>query len=327
MGLETAKNVLKIESEAIASLIDRLGPEFEKAEQIILGAKGRVIVTGLGKSGIVGRKIASTLSSIGIPAFFLHPVEGAHGDIGMIMRGDAAIVISKSGTTDELSIILNHLKRLDIPIIALTGNPVSNLSGIADVTLDVSVDKEACPFDIVPTASTTATLALGDALAISLFKKKGLTEEDFAALHPGGSIGRRLVYRVKDLMVSGNALPLVDIEASMREVIDVMSEKKLGVAVVAENNTLAGVISDGDLRRLLQRLERPLEVNAREALVRSTRDNTPRIAPLTISPDAYVARAVNIMEKHIVTTLIATNPDGMPIGLIRWIDLSMAGVV
>ena len=327
MGLETAKNVLKIESEAIASLIDRLGPEFEKAEQIILGAKGRVIVTGIGKSGIVGRKIASTFSSIGIPAFFLHPVEGAHGDIGMIMRGDAAIVISKSGATDELSIILNHLKRLDIPIIALTGNPASNLSGIADVTLDVSVDKEACPFDIVPTASTTATLALGDALAISLFKKKGLTEEDFAALHPGGSIGRRLIYRVKDLMVSGDALPLVDIEASMREVIDVMSEKKLGVAVVTENNTLAGVISDGDLRRLLQRLERPLEVNAREALVRSTRDNTPRTAPLTINPDAYVARAVNIMEKHIVTTLIVTDPDGMPVGLIRWIDLSMAGVV
>jgi len=327
VGLGTAKQVLKIESEAIASFINRIGPEFEEAEQIILEARGRVILTGIGKSGIVGRKIASTLSSIGIPAFFLHPVEGAHGDIGMIMRGDAAIVISKSGTTDELNIILNHLKRLEIPIIALTGNPSSNLSSVADVTIDVSVEREACPFNIVPTASTTATLAIGDALAISLFKKKGLTEDDFAALHPGGTIGRRLVYRVRDLMISGSALPIVDIETNMRDVIDVMSDKKLGIAVITENNSLAGTISDGDLRRLLQRLERPLEVNAREALARSSRDNSPRTAPLTIYPDAYVARAVNIMEKHIVTTLIVTDSGDSPIGLIRWIDLSRAGVV
>ena len=327
MGIETAKNVLKIEADAIRCLIDRLGPEFEKAEQIILEAKGRVIVTGLGKSGIIGRKIASTLSSVGIPAFYLHPVEGAHGDIGMIMRGDAAIVISKSGATDELNFILNHLKRLEIPIIAMTGNPSSGLASVTDVTLDVSVDTEACPFNIVPTASTTVTLALGDALAISLLKKKGLTEGDFAALHPGGTIDSRLTYRVKDLMVSGEDMPLIDIEALMREVIEVMSEKKLGIAVITEHNVIAGVISDGDLRRLLQRLDRPLEVNAREALARSTRDNSPRTAPLTIDPDTYVARAVNIMEKHIVTTLVVTDPDDFPIGLIRWIDLSMAGVI
>jgi len=327
MGLETARNVLKIESDAIAALIGRIGPEFEDAERIILAAKGRVIVTGLGKSGIIGRKIASTLSSIGIPAFFLHPVEGAHGDLGMIMRGDVALVISKSGATDELTLILNHLKRLEVPIIAMTGNPSSNLTSVADVTLDVSVGCEACPYNIVPTASTTATLALGDALSISLFKKKGLTEEDFAALHPGGTIGRKLVYRVKDLMVSGVDLPLVDIEASMRDVVEVMSAKKLGIAVISENGKLAGVITDGDLRRLLQRLERPLEVNAREALERSGRNDSPRMPPLTIAPGAYVARAAAIMEKHIVTTLIVTDQTGAPIGLLRWIDLSLAGVV
>jgi len=327
MGLETAREVLKIESDAIASLMNRLGTEFERAERIILSARGRIIVTGLGKSGIIARKIASTFSSIGIPAFFLHPVEGAHGDIGMIMRGDAAVVISKSGATDELNVIINHLKRLEIPIIAMTGNPSSSLSRVADVTLDVSVDREACPFNIVPTASTTATLALGDALAISLFKKKGLTEDDFAALHPGGTIGRKLVYRVRDLMVSGDDLPLVDIEADMHDVVEVMSEKKLGVAVITEEGRLAGIITDGDLRRLLQRLERPLEVNAREALARSSRDDTPRTPPLTIEPDAYVARAVTVMEKHIITTLVVTDGEGVPIGLIRWIDLSRAGVV
>jgi len=327
MGLETAKYVLRVESEAIAALIDRIGPEFEEAERIILGAAGRVIVTGLGKSGIVGRKIAATMSSIGIPAYYLHPVEGAHGDIGMIMRGDTALVISKSGATDELSHIINHLKRLEVPIIAMTGNPNSSLSSVADVTLDVAVEQEACPFDIVPTASTTATLALGDALAISLFKKKQLTEEDFAAFHPGGSIGRRLVYRVRDLMISGNDLPLVDIGAGMREVVDVMSDKKLGVAVVTEKGILAGVITDGDLRRLLQRLDRPLDIDARAALAHSSRDEKPREAPLTIEPDAYVARAVNVMEKHIVTTLVVTDPDNRPLGLIRWIDLSLAGVV
>jgi len=327
VGIETAKEVLRIESEAIAAMIDRIGPEFEEAERIILAAKGRVIVTGLGKSGIIGRKIAATLSSIGIPSFFLHPVEGAHGDIGMIMRGDAAIVISKSGATDELTVILNHMKRLELPVIAMTAGVSSNIAGIADVTLDISVEREACPYDIVPTSSTTVTLALGDALAISLFKKKNLSEEDFAAFHPGGSIGRKLIFKVSDLMTAKDDLPLVDAAADMHEVINVMSEKKLGVAIVTENGRLHGVITDGDLRRLLQRLERPLEVNASEALVKSSRDDAPRKKPLTIAPDVFVARAASIMEKHIVTALVVTDPDGRPVGLIRWIDLSLAGVV
>jgi len=327
VSIEDAKDVLRIEAEAINRMMERLGPEFEKAEKLILKSKGRVIITGIGKSGIVGRKIASTFSSTGIPAFYLHPTEGAHGDIGMIMRRDIAIVISKSGAADELTVILNHLKRMDVPVIAMTGNLTSNLACIADVVLDISVEREACPFNIIPTASSTVTLALGDALAISLFKKKDLTAEDFAVLHPGGSVGRKLVFLVKDMMISGDDLPLVDIEAPMNEVIEVMSEKKLGIAVITENSELAGVITDGDLRRLLQRVERPLEINSREALLQSSRDNTPRIAPLTIGPDAYVAMAVNLMEKHIVTTLVVAHSDGIPLGLVRWIDLSLAGVV
>ena len=327
MGIATAKDVLRIEAEAIQSVADRLGPEFDRAEAIILAATGRVIVSGLGKSGIVGRKIASTFSSIGIPSFFLHPVESAHGDLGMIMRGDVTIMISKSGTTDELNVMLNHFKRLDVPVIAMTGNPASSLARAADVVLDVSVECEACPFNIVPTASTTATLALGDALAISLFKKKGLTEEDFAALHPGGAIGRKLIYRVYDLMTAADDLPVVDIDTPMRDVVDVMTEKRLGIAIVTDNGRLEGVISDGDLRRLLQRVERPLDIDAREALVRSSRDDVPREKPYTIGPDAFVARAVTIMENHIVTTLIVTDTNDAPIGLIRWIDLSRAGVV
>jgi arabinose-5-phosphate isomerase len=324
---EIAIDVLKTEAEAITRLIDRLGPEFDRAEEIISKTKGRVIVSGLGKSGIIGRKIASTLASIGIPAFFIHPVEGAHGDIGMIMRGDSAIIISKSGSTDELTSMLNHLKRMGIPIIAMTGNPVSNLAGISDVVLNTAVDREACPLNIVPTASTTASLALGDALAISLLCRKGLTAADFAVLHPGGTIGNKLTYRVKDLMIAGNDLPLADINASMGEVIEVMSDKKLGIAVITEEGRLSGVITDGDLRRLLQRVPRPLEVDAREALAHTGRDRSPRSEPLIIDPNAYAATAVNLMEQHIVTTLVVTHADRVPIGLIRWIDLSLAGVV
>ncbi len=327
MSIETAKNVLKTEADAIFSLIDRLGGEFEKAEQLIDNVKGRVIVSGLGKSGIIGKKIAATLSSIGIPSFFLHPVEGSHGDIGMVMRGDIAIVISKSGATEELTYILNHLKHLGIPIIAMTGNVSSNLASIADIVLDVSVECEACPFNIVPTTSTTVTLALGDALAISLFERRGISEEDFAMLHPGGSIGRKLLYKVEDLMISGDNLPVVDAGLTMNDVIDVMSEKKLGIAIVVEAGKLLGVITDGDLRRLFQREKEPLTFSANEALARTGRENKQRTPPITINPTAFAAQAVNVMEKNIVTALIVTNDAKEPEGLIRWIDLSSAGVI
>ncbi len=327
MSRQTAIDVLRVEAEAINGLLDRIGPEFERAETLIAETRGRVIVSGLGKSGIIARKIAGTLSSIGVPAFFLHPVEGAHGDIGMVMRGDVAIVISKSGGTDEMTDFLNHLKHLGVPIICLTGTAPSNLAAVSDVVLDVSVEREACPFNIVPTASTTAALAMGDALAMSIFERKGLTAEDFAILHPGGSIGRKLSLRVSDLMVSGEDLPLADANAPMREVVDVMTEKKLGAAIITEQGKLYGVITDGDLRRLLQRVERPLESNAREALEHTSRNDAGRDKPITIPENAYAARAVNVMEKHVVTSLIVTDSGEVPIGLIRWIDLSLAGVI
>lgn len=327
MSRETARRVLSIEAEAVRCLIDRIGPAFDEAERLIGEATGRVIVSGLGKSGIVGRKIAATLSSIGVPSFYLHPVEGAHGDIGTVMRGDVAIVISKSGATDELTNLLNHLKHLSVPIIALTGNTSSNLAKFADVVLDVSVNTEACPFNIVPTASTTATAALGDALAMSLLEKKGLTAQDFALLHPGGSIGRKLTYRVGDLMIAGDRLPIVDIDTLMREVVARMSEKKLGIAIVTESSGLVGIITDGDLRRLLERVERPLDLTARECLVKTARENEPRKPPITIEPDAYVIRAVNLMEEHVITTLVVTGNRGEPVGVIRWIDLSRAGII
>lgn len=327
MSREIAIEVLKTEADAVAALVDRIGPEFDRAEEIIANTRGRVIVSGIGKSGIVGRKIAATFSSVGVPAYFIHPVEGAHGDIGMIMRGDSALIISKSGSTGEMTGLLNHLKRLEIPIVSMTGNLTSNLAGVADVTLDISVSREACPFNIVPTCSTTATLALGDALAVSILNRKGLTADDFAALHPGGTIGNKLTYRVRDLMVSGAALPLADIESPMNDVITVMSEKKLGIAIITENGRLAGTITDGDLRRLLQRAPRPLELTAREALTHTGRDDAPRAGTITVNADAHAAVAVNLMEKHIVTALVVTDSSGVPGGLIRWIDLSLAGVV
>ncbi len=327
LSKETAKRVLKIEADAIERLIERIGSGFEKAEKLIENSKGRVIVSGLGKSGIIGRKIAATLSSVGVPAFFLHPVEGAHGDLGMVMRGDVAIVISKSGATDELNTIISHLKHIGIPIIAMTGNLSSPLANVADVVLDISVECEACPINTIPTASTTVTLAFGDALAVSLFETKGLTAEDYAVLHPGGSIGKKLTYRVGDLMVSGDALPMTDINSPMSSVIDVMSDKKLGFAIVTENGKLAGVISDGDLRRLLQRVERPLDIDARTALEKSTREGQVRKVPVTIDRSAYAARAVHLMETNIITTLVVTREDGSPEGIVRWIDLSLAGVI
>ncbi len=327
MSIETARRVLTIEAEAVLNLIEKVGPSFEEAERIIFEANGRVILSGLGKSGIIARKIAATFSSIGIPAFFLHPVEGAHGDIGMVMKGDVALVISKSGVTDELNDILNHLKHLQIPILAMTCNLSSNLARFADVVIDISVAREACPFDIVPTASTTAALAMGDALAMSLLERKGLTANDFALLHPGGSIGRKLTYRVSDLMVNRDNLPVMDIDSPMRDVIAGMTVGNLGIAILTEKNALAGVITDGDLRRLLERVERPLELTARESLEHTSRKQNTRTPPITIEPDAFVIRAVNLMEKHVITSLVVTGTQGEPVGLIRWIDLSRAGVI
>src|SRR3989338_7386462 len=252
--LDIAKRVLKIEADAVLALIERLNSNFEKAVEIIYRSKGRVVVTGMGKSGLVGKKIAATLASTGTPAFFLHPAEAIHGDIGMVTAEDVIIAISNSGETEELVGIIPFLKRFNVSLISMTGNPNSTLSKAADITLDVSVKEEACPLGIVPTASTTATLAMGDAIAVALLMKRGYKEEDFAFFHPGGSLGKKLFIKVKDLMHSGDALPVISPDASMTAAVMEISSKRLGVTMVTDtNNMILGIVTDGDLRRGIER--------------------------------------------------------------------------
>ena len=255
--IERAKKVLKIEAEAIEALIDRIDERFEQAVKMILNCEGRVVVTGMGKSGLIGKKIAATLASTGTPALFLHPAEGIHGDLGMVMRGDTVIALSNSGETDELSRMLPSLKRLGIGIIALTGNPESTLAKNSDVVIDVGVKEEACPLGLAPTASTTATLAMGDALAVVLLDQRGFKEEDFACFHPGGALGKKLLLRVRDLMHTDEAVPMVSEGTLIKDAIYEISSKKMGVtAVVNASGKLVGVISDGDLRRWMEKTEK-----------------------------------------------------------------------
>ena len=267
--IERAKKVLKIEAEAIETLIDRIDERFEQAVKMILNCEGRVVVTGMGKSGLIGKKIAATLASTGTPALFLHPAEGIHGDLGMVMRGDTVIALSNSGETDELSRMLPSLKRLGIGIIALTGNPESTLAKNSDVVIDVGVKEEACPLGLAPTASTTATLAMGDALAVVLLDQRGFKEEDFACFHPGGALGKKLLLRVRDLMHTDEAVPMVSEETLIKDAIYEISSKKMGVtAVVNASGKLVGVISDGDLRRWMEKTEKTGE----NLLIKEARD-------------------------------------------------------
>jgi arabinose-5-phosphate isomerase len=323
MTLEQAKRVLRIESEAIASLISRLDQRFEQAVSMIMDCEGRVVVTGMGKSGLIGKKIAATLASTGTPALFLHPAEGIHGDLGMVTRGDTVIALSNSGETEELTRMLPSLKRLGIKIISLTGNSESTLAKNSDVVIDVGVREEACPLGLAPTASTTATLAMGDALAVALLDQRGFRQEDFACFHPGGTLGKKLLLRVRDLMHTGDAVPLVSEETLIKDAIYEISSKKMGVtAVQAGDGSLVGVISDGDLRRWMEKTEKTgenlLTKKAREIMTRN-----PKVA----SRDALAAEAVAIMEKNSITCLIVSNDDGKPEGVIHLHDLLKAGVV
>ncbi len=252
--LEAAKKVFRIEAEALIALADGLNGEFEEAVRVILSSRGRVVVTGMGKSGLIGQKIASTMASTGTPAFFLHPAEGIHGDLGMIMKGDVVIAISNSGETEEVVRILPIIKRLGAALVAMTGNPSSTLARSGDVFLDISVKEEACPLGLAPTASTTATLAMGDALAVALLLERGFKAEDFALFHPGGALGKKLILKVEDVMHQGETLPLVQAATLMREALFVITSKGLGIAgVVDGNGALVGVITDGDLRRALEK--------------------------------------------------------------------------
>jgi arabinose-5-phosphate isomerase len=321
--IEQAKRVLRVEADAVAALIDRIDERFEQAVHLILNCKGRVVVTGMGKSGLIGKKIAATLASTGTPALFLHPAEGIHGDLGMVTRGDAVIALSNSGETEEISRMLPSLKRLGIKIIALTGNAESTLAKNSDIVIDIGVKEEACPLGLAPTASTTATLAMGDALAVALLDQRGFKEEDFACFHPGGTLGKRLLLRVRDLMHVGDAVPIVREGTLIKDAIYEISSKKMGItAVVNAAGKLVGVISDGDLRRWMEKTEK-----SGENLLAKTAGDIMTKKPKTAQKDALAAEAVSVMEKNSITCLIVADANVKPEGVIHLHDLLKAGVV
>jgi len=342
----TGENVVRIEAEALRALADRIGgpmaKAFQRAVELMFGCTGRVVVTGMGKSGLIARKIAATLSSTGTPALYLHPVEALHGDLGMVVRGDVVLALSASGETEEILALLATIKRLRVPLIAMTGDEIcgegvpqyqsqnthpvsplsrdkggapqslSTLAGAADVALDCSIAQEACSLGLAPTASTTTMLALGDALAVTLSDRRGFKEEDFANLHPGGKLGKRLA-RVESLMHTGEALPRVTPQTKMADVIYEMSRKKLGVTAVVEGERLVGIVSDGDLRRLLEKRGKDvMDLTAGEAM---TRD------PKTISGGEFAATALALMEEKKITSLMVVDEGGMLEGIVHLHDL------
>jgi arabinose-5-phosphate isomerase len=332
----TGENVVRIEAEALRALAERIGgpmdAAFQRAVELMFGCAGRVVVTGMGKSGLIARKIAATLSSTGTPALYLHPVEALHGDLGMVVRGDVVLALSASGETEEILQLLATIKRLQVPLITMTGDElsepshpsktaeggaavtekISTLAAAADVALDCSVAQEACSLGLAPTASTTTMLALGDALAVTLSERRGFKEEDFANLHPGGKLGKRLA-RVESLMHTGDALPRVNPDAKMPDVIYEMSRKKLGVTAVVEGERLVGIISDGDLRRLLERRGKDvLDLTAGEAMTRN---------PKTIAGAEFAATAIALMEEKKITSLMVVDAGGKLEGIVHLHDL------
>ena len=307
---EVAREVLLLEAAAIAALLPQLDESFDRAVEMLRACSGRVVCTGMGKSGIVMKKIAATLSSTGTPAMFLHPAEAIHGDLGMLVTGDVVLAASYSGTTGELLRLVETLKRLGVPIVAMTGNAASPLARHSDVHLGVAIDKEACPLNLAPTASTTATLALGDALAMATLEARGFTPEDFALLHPGGQLGKRLL-RVGQLMHSGEALPQVAPPTPMRDAIYEMSRKGLGITAVAADGLLVGCISDGDLRRLLQADDQILQRTAGECM---------RRGPRSIGPDELASAALKVMEDFRITSLFVCEQERL-LGIVHLHDL------
>ena len=320
MILEEAKKVIRIEAEALTSLAESIDESFEKAVDLILSSHGRVVVTGMGKSGLIGQKIASTMASTGTPAFFLHPAEGIHGDLGMIMKGDVVIALSNSGETDEVLRILPVIKRLGASLISMTGKPGSTLSRTGDIFLDVSVKEEACPLGLAPTASTTAALAMGDALAVALLLKRGFKAEDFALFHPGGSLGKKLILRVEELMHTGDSVPIVTSHTLMREALFTITSKGLGVTGVTDGEgLLIGVITDGDLRRALGKGMDILNSSAVDLMTSG---------PKRINRSELAARALQQMEQFSITSLFVFDDDceGRPVGIIHLHDLLKAGI-
>lgn len=315
---ELAKEVLDIEAKSILRLKNNIGEEFDKAIDILYNCKGRVIVTGMGKSGLIGKKIAATMSSTGTPTYFLHPAESTHGDSGVITRNDVIIAISNSGETQELLNLLPLIKRFGCEMIGMTGNLNSTLSKTSEVVLDISVEREACPLGKAPTASTTATLAMGDALAVCLMEKKGFTKEDFLLFHPSGKLGKGLTYKVRDLMITGDKMPLVSESESFKDVINTISEYKLGMAMVLnDDKTLAGVLTDGDIRRTVIKYPDTSNIKVKDVMT---------VNPKRIMSDAYAASALNLMEKYSITALAVVDEGNVPVGVIHVHDLLRAGV-
>jgi arabinose-5-phosphate isomerase len=317
--IESARRVLDIEASAVAQLRDRVDESFARAVEIILSCSGRVVVSGMGKSGHVARKIAATMASTGTPAFFVHPAEASHGDLGMIAPGDVMIALSNSGESEELLVIVPLIKRQGARLISITGNPQSRLAKIADVHLDAAVDKEACSLGLAPTASTTAALALGDALAVTLLEARGFGPEDFARSHPGGSLGRRLLTHVEDVMRSGDAIPKVPEGATFAEALLEISRKGMGMtAIVDKDGRVAGIFTDGDLRRMLEKAVDLRTVGIREVMHRN---------PRAVAPKQLAAEAASLMEQHRISQLLVVDADGRLVGALNTHDLMQAKVI
>jgi arabinose-5-phosphate isomerase len=313
MSLETAKRVLRIEAQALQEMLERLDASFERAVQLLSTCQGRVVVTGMGKSGLIGRKISATLSSTGTPSFFLHPADALHGDLGMLARGDALLAITYGGETEEILNLLETLKRLEMAIVALTGNPNSTLGLASDVVIDVSVKEEACTLNLAPTASTTVAMAVGDALAVSLLERRGFKPDDFAALHPAGRLGKKLL-RVAHLMHTGEAVPQVEPTTPMPATFHEMSAKKLGMTtVIGADGRLLGILTDGDLRRLMEKHGgATLAMTAGDCMVRT---------PQTISPNLLASEALNLMEKKKITSVVVVDGSQRVLGVVHLHDL------
>lgn len=317
--MDYAKEVMRSEAEAVISMCDRLGDEFNLAVEAILQCRGRVIVSGIGKSGLIGRKIVATLNSTGIASFFLHPAEAIHGDLGLMRSDDVLLLISKSGVMLDTEVVVLAARRLGVAIIGLSGTPGSELSQRADIVLDCSVRKEACPNNLVPTSSSTATLVMGDALALALLRARNFTSEDFAALHPGGTLGQRLLKRVSELHHIGDAIPLVNPESSMKQMILEMTGKRLGCVLMTDDQgQVIGIFTDGDLRRLIEKRGDFYALTAKEAMIR-----TPKTIPATAVLDAALA----MMEKHSITQLATVDSQRRLVGVIHLHDILRSKLV
>lgn len=316
--IKTGKSVVRIESEAIAHLGESINKDFVNAVETIYASKGRVVLTGMGKSGLIARKIVATLNSTGTAAIYMHPTDALHGDLGMVRKEDVVIIISKSGSTDEISKLLPMFKRLGVKLVAMSGNPDSPLVKESDIFLNISVKEEACPHDLAPTSSTTATLVMGDALSVVLLEKRGFTQEDFALLHPGGSLGKRLSLKIDEIMIKGDGIPVVGENSSIKDIIIEMTSKRLGTTcVVNKDGKLTGVITDGDLRRLLEKT-----MDVKNLVATDIMSKNPKVT----NKDFLASFALQTMENYKITSIIVADKKKKPIGIVHMHDLINLGL-